>query len=92
MASTGGYGFTSTSEACGCLPVDKRVAGLGVVELAEGDGFAGGGRPAFLGMLAHQLEDSGDAAGLAVGVFKRDAVAGLPASMRAIDILPPCAV
>ena len=43
----------------------ERVAGLGVVELAERDGLAGGRRPALLDALAEQLEHAGDAAGLA---------------------------
>ena len=56
----------------------ERVAGLGMIELAERDRLAGGRRAALLGTVADQLEHAGDAA--RVG-FRRDegrAVADLP--------------
>ena len=48
----------------------QRVAGIGVIELAERDGLAGLRGTALLGVLAHQLEHAGDASGLASGVTK----------------------
>ena len=45
----------------------QRLAGLGVVELAERDGLAGLRGAALLGGLADQLEHARHAAGLALG-------------------------
>ena len=61
----------------GLLAGGERVAGLGLVELGEGDGFADRGRAALLGGLADELEHAGDAAGLVVAGEQRRAVAGL---------------
>ena len=54
------------------------VAGRGVVELAERDGLADRGRAALLGVLADELEDAGDAAGIALGRQEGRAVGDLP--------------
>ena len=71
----------------------QRVAGLGVVELAERDGLAGRGRAALLGHLADQLEHAGDAAGLLARASCSVVPSPIwPDSTRATDILPPCAV
>ena len=61
----------------GLLAGRERVAGLGLVELGEGDGLADRGRAALLGGLADELEHAGDAAGLVVTGQQRRAVAGL---------------
>ena len=53
------------------------VAGHGMVELGERDGFAGAGGAALLRGLAQQLEDAGDAAGLALGRQEGQAVRDL---------------
>ena len=55
----------------------KRVAGLGVIELAERHHFAGGGRAALLGVLAEHLEGTGHASRLALRRLQRHAVADL---------------
>ena len=70
----------------------ERVAGIGVVELAERHGLAGLRRPALLAVLAEQLEHAGHAAGVALGCEKVVPSPTWPLSTRAIDILPPCAV
>ena len=61
----------------GLLARRQRVAGLGFIELGEGDGLADGGRSALLAGLADELEDAGDAAGLVVAGQEGGAVAGL---------------
>src|ERR1700676_2828816 len=61
----------------GLFAAGKRVAGLGLVELGEGDGLADRGRSALLGALADELEHAGDAAGLIVAGQQRRAVASL---------------
>ena len=80
----------------GLLARGERVAGLGLVELGKGHGFADHGRAALLGRLADQLEDAGDAAGLVVFGEERRAIAGLPrqhahhrhfAAMRGVERL-----
>ena len=71
----------------------ERVAGLGMIELAERDGFAGRGGAALLGVLADQLEHAGRRGRPRVsGVTKVAPSPTWPVSTRAIDILPPCAV
>ena len=65
------------SAAGGCLPDDKRVAGLCVVEFAEGDRLAGGGLRTLLEMLAHQLENTRYAPAVACRRHQGRAVAGL---------------
>ena len=62
----------------GLLAGGQRLAGLRLVELGEGDGFADLGRPALLAALADELENAGDAAGLVVAGHEGRAVAGLP--------------
>ena len=57
--------------------LSQRVAGFGMIELAEGDRFAGGCGPALLGALTDHLEGGGDAADLAFGRVERDAIADL---------------
>ena len=54
----------------------QRVAGFGIVQLTEGDRVAGNGGPALLEVLAHLLEHTRDAAGLAVRSQEGGAVAG----------------
>ena len=84
----------SASAGCGCLPARQRVAGLGVFELAERDGLAGAAPDrAFRLPGPSILNDAGDAAGFALrrrSAWRRRRSA--PASTRATDILPPCAV
>ena len=55
----------------------QRIAGLGMIELAERDGLAGNGLPALVEMLAHDLEYGRHAAGLAFGRIESGAVAGM---------------
>ena len=61
LALLGGDRDARAPAACGVdlgdrrmrlLAGGQRIAGLGVIELAERDGFAGCGRPALLGVLA----------------------------------------
>src|SRR5205085_12657017 len=59
------------------LAGSQRVAGIGVVELAERDRLARLRRGAFLVVLAEQLEYAGDAASLALGRNEGRAVADL---------------
>ena len=61
----------------GLLARRQRVAGPGVIELAERDGFAGRSRPALLGHLSHHLGDAGHPAGLLGRRIERHAVADL---------------
>ena len=77
IASTAACGSTCASAGMRLLAGRQRVAGLGVFELGERDGFAGRGGAALLAGLAHQLEGAGNAAGLALGRRQRDAVADL---------------
>ena len=55
----------------------ERVAGLGVIELAERHRLAGLGGAALLAVLAEELEHAGDATGIALGGDERRAVADL---------------
>ena len=69
-----------TSAARACLPDDSVSPVLACVEFAECDRLADRGLPAFLEMLAHELEHPGHASGIGSGVTrKRCAVAGLAA-------------
>ena len=71
----------------------QRVAGLGMVELAEGDRVAGDGLRALLEVLAHQLEDRRTTRPASLRACSNVVPSpAWPESMRAIDILPPCAV
>ena len=70
----------------------QRVTGLRMIELAERHGFAGRGGGAFFGRLSHQLEHAGDAAGFGLAGIEVVPSPIWPASTRATDILPPCAV
>ena len=56
----------------------ESVAGIGVIELAERDGFPGLRGSALFRALAKKLEDAGHAAGLTLGRDQRRAVADLP--------------
>ncbi len=55
----------------------QRIAGLGLVELAEGNGLAGSRRAALFGVLPHELEYRGDAPGFAGRRIQGGAVADL---------------
>ena len=76
------------------LAVAQSLARCGMIELAERDGVAGFGGAALLAVLTHELENSGDASRLALGVQQIGAVGDFTrkhaghrhlAAMRGVD-------
>src|SRR5215218_1990505 len=59
------------------LASGKRIASIGMIELAERHRFPGTGSRAFFGILAEKFEYAGDAASLALGREERRAVGDL---------------
>ncbi len=75
------------------LARSQRVAGSGIIELAESDGFTGLRGTAFLERLPHHLVHAGNTAGIALLRVQRGCRRRSDPQARAsTDILPPCAV
>ena len=65
MASTGDAAMMLTTDTGAVLPVDDRITGLHMIELAERDDFARVGRGALAVVTTAHRENAGDATAFA---------------------------